>query len=97
MYNMLIQNTEHSYTVVLRKYTNFVSFFFSWDKELVPGEINANLQSKISDANKCDKHSSKLVSKSLHIQCKMLFKNKHKQGSYEKKKSVKSSLVLLAE
>ena len=31
-----------------------------------PGEININLQSKIRDANKHDKHSSKLVPKSPH-------------------------------
>ena len=36
---MAIQNTEYSYIVVLRKYTNFTSFFFSWDEERVPGKI----------------------------------------------------------
>ena len=30
------------------------------------GKINVNLQSKIRDASKRDKHSSKLVPKSLH-------------------------------
>ena len=30
------------------------------------GKISINLRSKIRDANKCDKHSSKLVPKSPH-------------------------------
>ena len=63
---MFIQNIEHSYNVVSRKYTKFVSFFFSWDGECVAGKINADLRSKISDANKRDEHSMY-----LHIQGKM--------------------------
>ena len=35
---MLIQNIEHLYNVVSRKYTNFANFFFSWDKECVPAK-----------------------------------------------------------
>ena len=41
-------------------------------------QINANLQSKARDPNKCEEHSSKLVHKSLRIQRKILFENKHK-------------------
>ena len=33
---MLIQNIEHSYIVVLRKYTNFVSFFFLMRQGMCP-------------------------------------------------------------
>ena len=44
-------------------------FFFSWDQEYLPAKINADLQSKIRDANKGDERSSKLIPK----QCKMLF------------------------
>ena len=64
---MLIQNIEHSYILVSRAYTNFVSYFSSWDEKRVNGEINANLRNKIRDANKYDEHSSKLLSKSLRI------------------------------
>ena len=64
---MLIQNIEHSYILVSRTYTNFVSYFSSWDEKRVNGEINANLRNKIRDANKYDEHSSKLLSKSLRI------------------------------
>ena len=51
--------------MVLRKYTNFVNFC-SRDEECLPGNINVNLRSKIRDASKRDKHSSKLVPKSPH-------------------------------
>ena len=34
---MLIQNIEHSYIVISRKYTIFVSFFSLWDEERFPG------------------------------------------------------------
>ena len=30
---MFIQNIEYSYIMVSWKYTNFATFFFSWDKE----------------------------------------------------------------
>ena len=53
---------ELSYIVVSIKYTN-VSFFFLWDKECLPAQISADLQSKIRDANKGDECSSKLVPK----------------------------------
>ena len=39
---------------------------FSWDEECLPGKINVNLRSKLTDANKRDEHSSKLVPKSPH-------------------------------
>ena len=54
------------------------AFFFSWDVECVPGKINTNLPHKIRNANKRDDIAAKLVPKSLHIQHKMLFGNKHK-------------------
>ena len=70
---MLIQNIEHSYyIVVLRKYTNFVSFFSPEMRNVFHDKINADLQSKIRDANKCGEHSSEFVPRSLHIQHKML-------------------------
>ena len=47
---------------------NLSLFFFSWDDECVPGKIKANLQSKIIDTNKRDKHSSKLIPKSLQLE-----------------------------
>ena len=78
MHTMLMQNVEYSYVVVSRKYTNFASFFFFWDVECVPGKINTNLPHKIRDTNKRDDIAAKLVPKSLHIQHKMLFGNKHK-------------------
>ena len=44
-----------------------LSAFFLVGWEMSPwGKINVNLQNKIRDANKCDKHSSKLVSKPSH-------------------------------
>ena len=64
------------------------TFFSLWDEERVPGKINVNMWSKIIDASKFDEHGNKIVTKSLHIQRKMLFKNKHKQGSYEKKRNL---------
>ena len=39
---------------------------FLWDEECLPGKINVNMQGKIRDADKRDKHSSKLVPKSPH-------------------------------
>ena len=69
---MFIQIMKHSYIEVSRKYTNFATCFFSWDGEFVPGKINANLRSKISDANKRDEYSSTLAPKYLHIEHKML-------------------------
>ena len=41
-------------------------FFFSWDEECLLGKINISLQSKVRDASKPDKHSSKLICKSPH-------------------------------
>ena len=73
---MLVQNIKHSYNMVSRKYTNFVSFFFLVRQGTCPW-YNTNLQSKIRDANKCDTHSCKLVSKSQQVQY-AFFKNKYK-------------------
>ena len=61
----------------LNLYVHALAAFF-WDEESVPGRINANLRSKIKDANRCVKYSTKLIPKSLHIQRKILFLNKRK-------------------
>ena len=43
---MLIQNIKHSYIMVSRKYTNFATFFFSWDmEESAPSKIDTTLGS----------------------------------------------------
>ena len=54
------------YIVIARRYTNFVTFLFSWDEEYVQQVCR-----KKRYANKHDKHSSKLVPKSLQIQRKV--------------------------
>ena len=62
---MLVSNIELSYIMVLRKYTNFVSFL-SCETRNVPLIRLTNLQSKIRDANKRETHSRKLIPKSPH-------------------------------
>ena len=53
--------------MVSRKYANLSAFVLvGWGVSKINGKINVNMQGKIRDADKRDKHSSKLVPKSPH-------------------------------
>ena len=46
---------KHQQTAASEENIQTSSVFSLWDEGCVPGQINANLQSKIRDENKCDK------------------------------------------
>ena len=94
---MLIQNIEHSYIVVLRKYTNFVRFYSHETRNVFLVRLMQIYKAKqVMQTNMTNVVANSYTSLSAQSP-KCYFKININKVPLKKRKSVKSGLVFLAE